>query len=63
MATLVKSTPTLKGNDAKNFVEELLKVISALNTPDKAKEKAKEVEFKRMAESYKVVHSISNGAF
>lgn len=61
MATPIKNTPTLEGVDAKNFMDELITIIAELES-GKNKDKKKS-ELKRMKNSYKVVQSISNGAF
>jgi hypothetical protein len=61
MATPVKDTPTLEGNDAKKFMAQLLDVI--VDREKGKNSEKKETELAQMEKSYRVVQAISNGAF
>lgn len=61
MARPIQNTPTLKGEDAKRFRENLLESLVKKLTPEEKDAKKKEME--EMEKSYNLLASISGGAF
>jgi hypothetical protein len=61
MATPIKNTPVVAGKDAKKFMDNLLSIIENAES-GKINDK-KQSELTKMASSYEVVSSLSNGAF
>jgi hypothetical protein len=61
MATPIKNTPTLEGEDAKNF---MIKLVHTIINLESNRNKGKKInELRNMEDSYKVIQSISNGVF
>ena len=61
MARPIQNTPSISGEDALKFRQNLKKVVSELSVPKKGKKKKEAL--KEMEDSYKLMVSISNGSF
>lgn len=61
MARPIQNTPILEGEDAKRFRKNLLESLAKKLTPEEKDAKKKEME--EMEKNYKLLASISGGAF
>ena len=61
MARPIQDTPTLKGEDAKTFRKNLFESLTKQLTSRQIQ--AKKKQMKEMEDDYKLLSSISNGAF
>lgn len=61
MARPIQNTPLLEGEDAKRFRKNLLESLAKKLTPEEKDAKKKEME--EMEKNYKLLASISGGAF
>jgi len=61
MATPVKNTPILEGQEAERFLNKLAQRLERANTKDGIREQ--KTEMKRLEESFKSIRSLSRDSF